>query len=603
MGSEDGVILGVMNVDSAVRTEQATRTYNAIAQSLANRYATIYYVDLNTDHYIEYSSSAEYKDLEILPEGDDFFNESRRNILRVIHPDDQEKILKDFDKETMVKLTADGKKYSLAYRLIINEVAHHVRLSAVRAVSGNNLIIALDNIDVEVQRDEELKEANEKNVIFTQIAESLAMQYGMIYYINAETDEYIEFTSTDEYREFNISPTGGNFFGVSQRNVSMIVHPSDRERVFNALNKQTLLNALKEKNTFTITYQLLLNGGSSYTRMSVVWASDKKHLIMGIMDINSEIQRENTLKKMLAENEVFSQIAESLANQYDTIYYVDMLSDHYMEFASTDVYKSLEVRPSGDDFFAESLRNIDRVIYPDDREAFHHLLDKPTLVRELLNKHMINHTYRLLIRDGVMYARMSIIWATDNKHLIVGVMNVDQEVKKEQEVQQQLFVANEKANRDDLTGVKSKHAYTDEIMEIDQRIAEDYVVPFSVLVCDVNGLKSVNDTLGHQAGDQLIRDAAQIICAIFKHSPVFRVGGDEFVAILRGQDYEHRARLIGEMHRQNESNMTNAGVVIANGIADFDPERDHCVADVFARADEAMYENKTALKSAPGQME
>ena len=54
---EDSLILGVLNVDESVRTEKATKTYNAIAKTLANRYATIYYVDLPTNHYVEYSAS------------------------------------------------------------------------------------------------------------------------------------------------------------------------------------------------------------------------------------------------------------------------------------------------------------------------------------------------------------------------------------------------------------------------------------------------------------------------------------------------------------------------------------------------------------------
>ena len=388
-GGDDAIILGVLNVDDAVRTEQATKTYNAIAKTLADRYATIYFVDLKNDHYVEYSSSNAYKDLEIPPEGKDFFTASRANILNVIHPEDQERILSVFEKDKIMRLTDHGRKYQLEYKLIMNGEAHHVRLLAVRTENKESLIIALDDIDEEVKNQEELKAISERNVIFTHIAESLANQYGMIYYIDTETDEYIEFTSTDEYKEFNISPSGSDFFGTSQRNVGMIVHPADRERVFQALDKKTMIKTLEEKGSFNLTYQLLLADGSSYTRMSVFWANDRKHLIMGVMNIDHEIQRDNEMKKMLAENAIFSQIAESLANQYDTIYYVDVLSDNYLEFSSTDVYKSLDVSPSGDDFFTESRINIARVIYQEDRDAILRLLDKGSMLKMLQEKHMI----------------------------------------------------------------------------------------------------------------------------------------------------------------------------------------------------------------------
>ena len=594
---DDCMILGVLNVDEKVRAQHATKTYDAIAKTLANRYATIYYVSLKTNHYVEYSSSNDYKDLEVPPEGSDFFSETRKNVLRVIHPDDQQRVIGVFDKENVMALTENGRKYLMEYKLMMNGEAHHVRLTAVRTADGENLIIALDNIDEEVKRQAEMKAISEKSVIFTHIAESLARQYGMIYYIDTETDEYVEFTSTDEYKDFNISPVGSDFFGTSQRNVSLIAHPADRERLFNMLDKQTMLKQLQEKGSLTLTYQLLLTSGSSYTRMTVFWANDRKHLIMCVMNIDNEIQRENTFKKMAAENAIFSQIAESLANQYDTIYYVDMLTDHYLEFSSTDVYKSLEVRPSGDNFFEESLRNIDRVIYPEDRQEFHRILNKRNMVQMLHGKHMITHTYRLLVGGGIMYARLSIIWAMDNKHLIVGVMNIDQEVRKEQQVKEQLLVANERAYRDGLTGVKNKAAYKEFESRLQTAVQRGETKAYAVVVCDVNGLKEVNDRLGHIQGDAYIRSACSIICHIWSHSPVFRIDGDEFCVLLQGSDYENRRELMDKMRAQVLENQKNGEVVIASGISDYIPGTDTSVSQVFERADGLMYEDKSALKA------
>ena len=129
-----------------------------------------------------------------------------------------------------------------------------------------------------------MKAISEEKLIFSQIAEGLAEQYGMIYYIDTETDDYIEFTAAQEYKKFNINPEGSDFFGTSQRNVSQIIHPDDRKRVFEALNKETMLGVMNDNENFTMTYRLLLDGGSSYTRMSVIWANDRRHLIMAVMN-------------------------------------------------------------------------------------------------------------------------------------------------------------------------------------------------------------------------------------------------------------------------------------------------------------------------------
>ncbi|MBQ3378606.1 MAG: hypothetical protein IJG50_01935 [Clostridia bacterium] len=242
---EDSLVLGVLNVDESIRTEQSTRTYNAIAKTLANRYATIYYVDLSSNHYVEYSSSNDYRELEVPQEGSDFFEETRKNVMRVIHPEDLEKVLHISDKDFMISVTGRGRKYILEYRLIMSDGAHHVRLMAVRVDDDKHLIIAIENIDEEIKSQEAMKDISEKNMIFSQIAESLAKQYGMIYYIDTETNSYIEFTAYDEYKDFNISPVGSDFFGTSQRNVGPLFIPTTANR---CLKRSTNKRCLKPLN-------------------------------------------------------------------------------------------------------------------------------------------------------------------------------------------------------------------------------------------------------------------------------------------------------------------------------------------------------------------
>ena len=118
---------------------------------------------------------------------------------------------------------------------------------------------------------------------------------------------------------------------------------------------------------------------------------------------------------------------------------------------------------------------------------------------------------------------------------------------------------------------------------------------FAIVVLDVNNLKIINDTLGHQAGDQYLKEACKIICDTFKHSPVFRLGGDEFAVIARGNDYEHMEELLEAVSRRNAEAAHTNGVVIACGMAKFDGDAN--VDEVFARADKKMYENKSKLKA------
>ena len=109
-------------------------------------------------------------------------------------------------------------------------------------------------------------------------------------------------------------------------------------------------------------------------------------------------------------------------------------------------------------------------------------------------------------------------------------------------------------------------------------------------------MKQINDTLGHKAGDECIRKTSRTICRLFKHSPVFRFGGDEFVVIMTGEDYKNRKSLMKKISDQAVENLDKDDIVIAAGMAEFDKIKDENMKAVFQRADDRMYKNKEDLK-------
>ena len=124
---------------------------------------------------------------------------------------------------------------------------------------------------------------------------------------------------------------------------------------------------------------------------------------------------------------------------------------------------------------------------------------------------------------------------------------------------------------------------------------------FAVIVLDVNDLKDTNDRFGHAQGDELLRQVSDSISSVFKHSPVFRIGGDEFVIILERGDYENRMSLLDQLdedvRRRNAVNQLPFIVSAAKGMAVYDPEKDSCFQDVFGRADNEMYVDKKIVKA------
>ena len=174
----------------------------------------------------------------------------------------------------------------------------------------------------------------------------------------------------------------------------------------------------------------------------------------------------------------------------------------------------------------------------------------------------------------------------DMKDYMVRIISAEKETVHMKEV----------ANTDSLTGVRNKLAYDEKVKQLNRKISGKLINEFGIIMMDVNYLKKINDTYGHKAGDDYIRAASKMICEIFQHSPVFRIGGDEFVVLLTGHDYKERELLLEKLNQESEANIGNGKVVVAAGIADYLPGGDADAHSVFQRADRLMYSRKQQLK-------
>lgn len=156
------------------------------------------------------------------------------------------------------------------------------------------------------------------------------------------------------------------------------------------------------------------------------------------------------------------------------------------------------------------------------------------------------------------------------------------------------------ANIDALTKVRNRRAYDLETERINQEIREGKKA-FGIAMIDLNYLKKINDTYGHEQGNIAIQKLCRTICGVFQHSPVFRVGGDEFVVILENHDLEDldrlKAQFEAELGKLQEAEDPKERISAAAGYALYDPTVDRDTESVFKRADQLMYERKKAMKA------
>ena len=575
------------------------RAVYARLQAITGRFICVYVVDPVTEAYHEFGATDDFdKNFSQAKDGTDFFSVLHDAARVYNHPDDLDRFLSACTKENILAEIADKGTFSFVYRVLMNDKPLHVQLNAamVEEKEGPRLVVGLNDIDVQYrQREIEAEIARQKEV-YNQIAASLAEQYDTLYYIDIESGTYSEISSTDEYKELNVPATGNDFFTESRRSIRKYVHPEDREKVLAIHHVDKMMENLKDRNNYSIAYRLVVNGKVRHIRHTEILARDRKHIIVCIENIDAEVKAQLARQADQKKSITYTQIAERLADRFDLIYYIDCRNSNYAELSTKRKSGELRVQEEGRDFFAASRKNADRLVYSEDRERIMNFLDKDHLISGLEGRRQLTQDYRMLLDGGkTQYTRMMVTYSSDHSHFIICVENRDNEVRREQEQLAALSMANQMARRDELTHTKNMTAYREAEKELQQQI-ETGGEPFGIVVCDINGLKVINDTEGHKAGDEYIKASCMMVCRIFQHSPVFRIGGDEFVVILRGEDYKNRETLIAALRRQAEEHIRfGEGGVIASGLAALEPD-DRFAEDVFKRADSHMYEDKNRLK-------
>lgn len=154
---------------------------------------------------------------------------------------------------------------------------------------------------------------------------------------------------------------------------------------------------------------------------------------------------------------------------------------------------------------------------------------------------------------------------------------------------------------DALTHVRNKGGFDKYVEGLKKKIESDEKLSVAIVMFDCNNLKTINDKYGHEKGDVYLKTATRLICRIFQHSPVFRIGGDEFVVVLIGEDFDNRETLAERFENARRDVCAVAEnpweqIHIAMGIAVFDPKADKTIDDTLKRADKLMYQNKSEVK-------
>ena len=349
-----------------------------------------------------------------------------------------------------------------------------------------------------------------------------------------------------------------------------------------------------------------LNQNNNIKMMSYVIPFYKNHTLCGVVGMDIEFK---TVTDMVSEISVYDNGFAYLADAEDNIYF-SPVDDHKLDEAHRDhgfAEEHIELR--------SGMYLIIHADYSDIQRDSYGMVSVIVLITLCTGTLFIVITFlltRKIVKPLQKLTESAERLADGGKLELDAECNTNDEIgalarsfrKTSEKLSSYMTYINALAYRDSLTGVKNRTAYNEASIAMDKKMRTVDGLRFAVLVADINMLKKTNDGYGHDIGNQLIIRASKIICDTFKHSPVFRVGGDEFVVILENEDYLEREALIKEMDRRCAEDfvITPDGrmpVSIARGAADYDFETDSAFQAVFDRADREMYINKQAGRGCP----
>lgn len=218
------------------------------------------------------------------------------------------------------------------------------------------------------------------------------------------------------------------------------------------------------------------------------------------------------------------------------------------------------------------------------------------IAKVLLEGKSSNNEVPMKTKDGrIILLNMSVSEMKNNNNQILGLVATAKDITERKKLEEELVRKNEQLNRlaitDSLTELNNSRHFFEEIKRELSRFARNPTRALSLLMIDIDRFKELNDTEGHQMGDQVLRSLGEIIrlCIRKNVDSGYRYGGDEFVVMLPDTGKE-RAGVVADRIAKQFGSFKFGNTSLSIGITEAKPGED--TKALLARADEAMYASK-----------
>ncbi len=239
----------------------------------------------------------------------------------------------------------------------------------------------------------------EEGTTYAEIARALAMDYFYIYYVNLDTEKFIEYSRPSDKEELAIERHGDKFFETALNDAKTRIYELDREAFIHAFTKENIIQTLEKQGAFTLTYRLIHSGKPIYMSMKVTRLhTGGNRLIIGVSVIDSQMKQQEILNRIQKEQDTMMRVI-ALTDGYLALYTIDPKSDHYIEYTASKEYESLGYSKMGTDFFLQGIIDGKRTVWKKDLAEYLEKFSKEQVMEDIRNNGKYKLSYNLVI-DG-----------------------------------------------------------------------------------------------------------------------------------------------------------------------------------------------------------
>lgn len=481
-----------------------------------------------------------YRTVDALEQSENFFETFKEATGRLVHPDDREMIMNIFNPEYCTKELRKKKSFSRVYRWNYYEEDYkwnRVEISKLEEESEEpkNIIIGCENVDAEQRKalaQTELTKQYQSGIY------ALSKEYSSVYYVNLDEDKVTPYNLSNRIEGM----FGDQFYNLDYSKaiklyVDRAVIDNEKSKMLHILSPEYVIRKLKETDSFTKIY---LNNDNEYCEMKCVKVDqddDSNVCVMGFAVKDKDIRQEQQQRE---EFTMQYTLLDGLSHEYNSIWLAK--PNRKLELFRVAKLETREmvdaIREQSEDAEAVARQYIDHYVVKEDREEMKRFFSFDNLMQTVPERESVKLNFRRMTEEGEYRYIQALVAKTRDPHgwanLIIAFRDVDDIIRYQKRQEAALDTAIKERDHDALTKLKNRYYY-------DRQLEVYSEMDYSSITCiyiDVNGLHEVNNTHGHEAGDDMLRRVALYIAKIWGEENSYRIGGDEFVIFAFDQEME-----------------------------------------------------------------